>query len=419
METACKWANQPYCVPDVDDVPLILRGLTDTDVGLLRPFEIHCGDYARHFNGYRQLTGPFRPFIDGQPTAPTPSLSACSKVALASRSCIRSLQLLIMRASSALSGPTSTIRPACESVLRGQENRASCKISYTNKLFSPVVDYCLDFELLQFQYDRWLFKTITINSAKASRCSPNTSLQDKSFSATYWRWQHMYLIDAVCHKTSLQFQYTERDAEHNIRAYTTTLLGALRCHTDVQVADVKATLLKYVSSYVTKMHEVATSEGLYSSDITGYQAAHSFLRTVVPLEPEMVMQLSNIKVCWTDKLTQQLVAPFPGFHTCVPIRKDRALRADASKAFSQSRALRPERYANDKLIEAIESEQPLDEIEELADSLVDRSELSKIKRSVNEKLNPEGHSYDAVMAYKERVSQVLEDLFLIYKVDCE
>jgi len=55
----------------------------------------------------------------------------------------------------------------------------------------------------------------------------------------------------------------------------------------------------------------------------------------------------------------------------------------------------------------------------LADSLVDRSELSKIKRSVNEKLNPEGHSYDAVMAYKEKVSKVLEDPFMIYKVDCE
>ncbi|KAL9976523.1 hypothetical protein ACROYT_G013837 [Oculina patagonica] len=81
--------------------------------------------------------------------------------------------------------------------------------------------------------------------------------------------------------------------------------------------------------------------------------------------------------------------------------------------------MKPERYANDKLIEAIESEQPQYEIEELADSLVDRSELSKIKRSVNEKLNPEGHIYDAVMAYKERVSKVLEDSFLIYKVDCE
>lgn len=75
-----------------------------------------------------------------------------------------------------------------------------------------------------------------------------------------------------------------------------------------------------------------------------------------------------------------------GFHSCVPIKKSRAPQTDASKAFSQSRTIKPERYANDKLIEAIETEQPLDEIEELADSLVDRSELSKIKKSVNENL---------------------------------
>ena len=71
----------------------------------------------------------------------------------------------------------------------------------------------------------------------------------------------------------------------------------------MQLADGKALLLKYVSSYVTKMHESATSEGLYCRDVTGYQAAHSFLRTVTPLEPEMVFQLSNIKVCWTDKFS--------------------------------------------------------------------------------------------------------------------
>ena len=70
-------------------------------------------------------------------------------------------------------------------------------------------------------------------------------------------------------------------------------------------------LLKYVSSYVTKMHESAISEGLYCKDVTGYQAAHSFLRTVTPLEPEMVFQLSNIKVCWTDKMTILFRPPFP------------------------------------------------------------------------------------------------------------
>ena len=84
---------------------------------------------------------------------------------------------------------------------------------------------------------------------------------------------------------TLQFQHTEDDAERHIRAYVTTLLGSLHCRTDVQLADGKALLLKYVSSYVTKMHESATSEGLYCTDVTGYQATHSFLRTVTPLEP--------------------------------------------------------------------------------------------------------------------------------------
>ena len=103
----------------------------------------------------------------------------------------------------------------------------------------------------------------------------------------------------------LEFLYTEEDARRNIRAYVTTLLGSLRCRTDVQLADGKAILLKYVSSYVTKMHETTPSEGLYRCGIAGYQAANSFLRTVHPLAPEMIFQLSSIKVAWTDKLTNQ------------------------------------------------------------------------------------------------------------------
>ena len=57
--------------------------------------------------------------------------------------------------------------------------------------------------------------------------------------------------------TQLEFRYTTEDARRNIRAFVTTLLGSLRCCTDVQVADGKAMLLKYVTSYVTKMHDKA------------------------------------------------------------------------------------------------------------------------------------------------------------------
>ena len=81
----------------------------------------------------------------------------------------------------------------------------------------------------------------------------------------------------------------------------TTLFGALQCRTDIQLADGRGMLLKYVSSYVTKMHEAATVEGLYCIDVTGNQAANSFLRSVCPLASEMAFQLSNIKVAWTDK----------------------------------------------------------------------------------------------------------------------
>ena len=101
-----------------------------------------------------------------------------------------------------------------------------------------------------------------------------------------------FITDANGNST-LQFHYIEDDVQRNIGAYITTLLGSLKCRTDVQLAHGKAMLLKYVSSYVRKMHESATS-GLYCKDVTGYQATHSFLRTVTPLEPEMVFQHQSL-----------------------------------------------------------------------------------------------------------------------------
>ena len=113
-------------------------------------------------------------------------------------------------------------------------------------------------------------------------------------------------------RNTLQFHHTEDDTERHIHTYITTLLGSLHCRADVQLADGKALLLKYGSSYVTKMRESATSEGPYRTDVTGYQAAHSFLCTVTPLEPDMVFQQSNIKVCWTEKCAVLCRPPFPG-----------------------------------------------------------------------------------------------------------
>ena len=403
----------------------------------------------------------------------------------------------------------------CESVLEGQNNRVSGKISYMHKVLSPVVDYAINYDILQYQYDRWLFKTITgaVNASKASGCSPNRSLENKSFSETFWQHQHLFLIDAVhqygfpslfitispyewtfpfppfiqhirntygkdatevavletihiahvleqlvrgyltggnsnrwrthvlCNvddpasknvktffyrfefqqrgtlhlhmlvwfdqvssiradllhasvpwdnahdaflvahtqksnksclplkngpdsfitdangNTTLEFHYTEDDAQRNIQAYITTLLGSLKCRTDVQLADGKAMLLKYVSSYVTKMHDSVTSEGLYCNDVTGYQAAHSFLRTVTPLEPEMVFQLSNIKV-WTDKMTMLFRPPFPDQTTTHKVYQMYLQRPGAEEDQSllqwlrchQTSTSKPKPYHNDRVL---------------------------------------------------------------------
>ena len=44
-------------------------------------------------------------------------------------------------------------------------------------VLSPIVDYSLNFELLQCQYNCWLFKTVTgtVNSSRVSGCSPNVA----------------------------------------------------------------------------------------------------------------------------------------------------------------------------------------------------------------------------------------------------
>ena len=496
--TACKCRGGTYEVPSTDDVPLVLRTLTIEDQRLLSPFTVHCGNYRRIFNGYRQRTGPFRvtwskPCVRDQIDAIQDEHrhnrlvnayyyllnSAESSYSQFIRMQLRGERnpfLYEVYSSPRYRGIECALWPAmyfrtslCESILEGQNNRASSKISYMHKVLSPVVDYSINYDLLQYQYDRWLFKTITgaVNASKASGCSPNRSLENKAFSKTFWQHQHLFLIDAVhqhgfpslfmtispyewtfpfppfieeirntygrdttevatletihiahvleqvvrgyitggnsnrwrthvlcsvdqpssknvklyfyrmefqqrgtlhlhmlvwlndlpsiradllhasvpwnnahdaflvadtqkSHKSclpvnhlpdscvsdlhgnsSLQFHYTEDDANRNIRAYITTLLGSLKCRSDVQLADGKAMLLKYVSSYVTKMHESATSEALYCKDVTGYQAANSFLRTVTPLEPEMVFQLSTIKVCWTDKISTVFRPPFP------------------------------------------------------------------------------------------------------------
>ena len=86
-----------------------------------------------------------------------------------------------------------------ETSLSCNAKRKSAKSSFCIKLLSEVMDYSLDYDLLQFVYDRWLFNTVSgaISSSRQFGTSPATSLSTKAFSSDYWKWQHRYLIDAV------------------------------------------------------------------------------------------------------------------------------------------------------------------------------------------------------------------------------
>ena len=227
LEKSCKCGNHIYSVPQVEDVPLLLRNLTITDIRVLRPFDIHCGEYKHVIHGYRQRTGPFRVTwsaltvqdkIQGIEDAGrrrtlqkilifswlkkillTPNSYLCNVEERRSLSFTKFSQRHNTKVWNVRSGHLFIIHQSFVKLVSGETSRKSGNISFLHKVLSPVLDYSVDFELLQFQYDRWLFKTITgaINSSRDSGCSPNAALQHKSFSATFWNWQHLYLLDAL------------------------------------------------------------------------------------------------------------------------------------------------------------------------------------------------------------------------------
>ncbi|KAL9978149.1 hypothetical protein ACROYT_G015636 [Oculina patagonica] len=152
----------------------------------LRPFDIHCGDYKRVVHGYRQQTGPFRITWSAlrveeklqnveDPTRrrrleraydflmANPESSYRKFVTMQNRG-VRKPFLYEIFSSPDYHGIECALWPTiyhktsmCESSIEGQSNRASGKISFIHKISSPVADYSMNFELLQYQYDRWLF----------------------------------------------------------------------------------------------------------------------------------------------------------------------------------------------------------------------------------------------------------------------
>ena len=124
----------------------------------------------------------------------------------------------------------------------------------------------------------------------------------------YW---HPTSVEQTSSGQILFMKHLPEDAQCNLRAYITSVFHALKCRMDVQVEDGCGMLLRYVSSYVSKCHDVSISETAGSVHLTGFQAASSFLRTIHPLEPEMVFALGDIKVSWSSSRTKRLTLPPP------------------------------------------------------------------------------------------------------------
>lgn len=112
-------------------------------------------------------------------------------------------------------------------------------------------------------------------------------------------------------ETHIAFHHSRTDKGCNLRDFDPALTGSLQCSLDVQSSDGKAMLLKYVTSYVAKCHDAVKTQQLYSVDLGAYQAATSFLKNMHLLEPEMVLQLTSIKIAWSNSRTKPFTAPTP------------------------------------------------------------------------------------------------------------
>ena len=224
----CPCTSSDYVVPLPYEIPELLAVLAPDDLYVLRPFDVDLGPYIHRQYGYRARTALF-------------SLS-CSQLSVQEKINAvldPSRQLRLQRAYNFLmSLPTSaykdyitkreelislnanpgklevfnwtgiecalwpTLYPYtswCESAIGGTVNRKSSKRSFIIKCSSSILNYSLHFDLLQYVFDRWTYKTITgaINQGRILNCSPYSSLGNKAFSPAYWEWQHRYLLDIV------------------------------------------------------------------------------------------------------------------------------------------------------------------------------------------------------------------------------
>ena len=229
----CVCTASTYIVPQAHLIPEVLTCLTWDDNAILSPFTVDCGPFQHRLHGYRCKTGLCKLVTKKQSVLDT--ITSLSSHTQQDR-CLAAYQYLMTSSESSYKdfiriaadltsqnkdpsifdiftwvGIECALWPClfpytswCESSLTSETIKQSSKASFLVKCFSPVIDYSLHFDLMQFSFDRWLYKTITgaIHSSRkfhgqVSQYQILSALDSKPFSTEYWKWQHRYLIDAV------------------------------------------------------------------------------------------------------------------------------------------------------------------------------------------------------------------------------
>lgn len=492
-EKNCVCSKNRYTVPKYKTIPRVLRALSEEDEKILRIFEIDVGPRKVAPMGHRMKNGAFELRIredtveqridnitcDEQKnrvenaynylsTSKTTSyghyLKYQREYAPGTHIKFWVVYQKMVAVECALWPVLYPFSRWCESTLKGDQ-KESILHSFRIKLLSNITSYNNNFELLQLHYDKWIFKTVTgaVSSGKFRHCSPLKSLENKHFTAGYWRWQNRFLSDAClqygppklfititpyewdfpmpiwiedyqqqsgCIPTKTgavetihiahileqylrgyitgvnssqwerheyhhllyakkhklpgnvqcvfyRFEYQNRrtihihmlvwlksfveistgpfkatvpqdnvddaylvhrlqqsdrsaaflnvtdettatsdelhlfhrteDKEINLRAFIDTVLFSLQSRMDVQTSDGRQALMRYVTSYVSKLSENA--EILRSLDSTTFQQAWPFLIDVFPGEPEMTMAFANMKISHCNVSRFKIVPP--------------------------------------------------------------------------------------------------------------
>ena len=204
-----------------------MRHLSKDDERVLTIYRVDCGKYVRLQHGYRCKTGAATAHLKGESIRHTISevedstrkekLLAAYLYLVNKDACSYGEMITLMQMGSlpkkipfyelfqieyietAIWPLLYPYKRMCESSVGNGNARMSLKRAFILKVLSPVVDYSMDYALLQFNYDRWLYKTISgaIEAGRRFKPNPYKSLDGKSFSPSYWKWQHLYLEDAV------------------------------------------------------------------------------------------------------------------------------------------------------------------------------------------------------------------------------